>query len=173
MRIATSGIKEEGWQKSRRRNGGKSQAVGEREKMLKYSQQKEGSHSTTAYANYAGRVGAPVGPARLCVYADDITAFHSLPPPVSLTHTHKPSLEHKHTFKLERGRELMRKLMGEDKNKLVKRDRGKEREKKEMEGWKITNPQDSCSALPRQSGICQTTAKNKTTKTTCLDFLFH
>lgn len=42
-----------------------------------------------------------------------------------------------------------------------------------MEGWKITNPQDSCSALPRQSGICQTTAKNKTPKTTCLDFLFH
>lgn len=33
------------------------------------------------------RVEAPVGPARLCVYADDITAFHSLPPPVSLTHT--------------------------------------------------------------------------------------
>lgn len=59
----------------------------QREKWVKYSQRKEGSHSTTAYANYAGRVEAPVGPARLCVYADDITAFHSLPPPVSHTHT--------------------------------------------------------------------------------------
>lgn len=47
-----------------------------------------------------------------------------------LSHSHTPSLAHKHTFKLrERGRELMRKLMGEDKTKLAKRERGKKRER--------------------------------------------
>lgn len=99
---------------------------------MKYSQRKESSHSTTAHANYAGRAEVPVGPARLCVYADDITAFHSLPPPVSLTHTHThpPSHTNTHLKLRERGRELMRKLMGEGKHKLVKSERGK-REKKD------------------------------------------
>lgn len=47
-----------------------------------------------------------------------------------LSHSHTPSLAHKRTFKLrERGRELMRKLMGEDKTKLAKRERGKKRER--------------------------------------------
>lgn len=61
----------------------------------------------------------------VCMLMTSQHSTASLPLSLSLTHTHTPSLAHKNTFKLrERGSELMRKLMGEDKKKLVKRERG-------------------------------------------------